>query len=379
MAKRNDATAVTVTQTAATSPLKPATTTAAKIADRAIDMGGTEPAVIEWDPGNGVSKFAQGDLPPDVKAAEAKGEEAAELAPPDAPDDAVATTKNDGQQAASTEGNQQDGKTEGGTVSPPATQPVKTKGPEARRRALEALGLEQRRVQLEQAAAAERQRAEAAEAELARVRKLPLKEKLKWIEADRDSLSEALLVGGDDVAELPEKKAEPAVSPEVAALREEVNALKAERDQRAQQAITQAHQIVADVLKDNTAVPMVKTIRDVVIDGKPVANGYDMTLQVANQMWLNAGKAGHPRDYVPDAAERVEGWMREKRPDLAEMVDARAAAPAKKQPAPASRPAATTSIGKRTAARPETEPAELPGYNDRHGRDMAIKKEMGWL
>jgi hypothetical protein len=71
--------------------------------------------------------------------------------------------------------------------------------------------------------------------------------------------------------------------------------------------------------------------------------------------------------------------MREKRPDLAEMVDARAAAPAKKQPAPASRPAATTSIGKRTAARPETEPAELPGYNDRHGRDMAIKKEMGWL
>lgn len=392
MAKRNAAPAAAP---AAPSAGIAASLAARTVADKALDLGGKEPGVIEWDPGNGVSAFQAGDLPPDVAQAEAEGKEAPEtaVAPKDAPDDAQAQAKKTTDDAnAATEGNQADGQNEPGTLSHPAGTPpaAKPKGAEARRATFDALAAEQRRVALETQARQNADRATAAEQELARIKSLPLKEQLKWLGADRESLSEAVLVGGDDVAELPEKPTAPKVDPVIEQLQAEVAALKAEKAQREQQTnlqiVTQAHGVVAEVLKDVTTVPLVKAVRDIVIDGQPVISGIDLTLRVANQAWLQAGKAGAPRDYIAGAAETVEQYLRDKRPDLAAVfVPAAGGTPAPKGDANQENQQRAAngqfagggpSIGKRTGARPDAQPKELP--MDKYQRDQAIKREMGW-
>ncbi len=365
----------------AAAPAAPAASLAVSIAsraisDKAVDLGKQQPDVIEWDGGNGQSTFQQGTLPADP--APTGIDVAADGAPADG---AADPSKNDGQQPASTEQNQQDGGNEGGTVSPPAAAapPPKPKGADARRGALQALDAERQRVTLEQQARANADRATAAEHELQRVRSLPLREQLKWINANKEDLAEAVLVGGDDVADLPDKPAAPKTDPQVAELLAKVAALEA-RDQAAQrqsaqQVIAGAHQLVADTLKEVATVPMVKGVRDIVIDGQAIHSGIDLTLRVANQAWLQAGRAGHPRDYVPGAAETVEEYLRGKRPDLAAVFVQGATPPrAVNDPPPASN--GSTSIGKRTGARPDAQPKELP--SDRHQRDMQIKREMGW-
>lgn len=367
MAKRNGATKAAPATT-------PGQSVAASLATRAADPS-AEPAVIEWDVGNGVSAFAAGELPPDVRAAEAEGQEAAEAAP------VVTGTPAAGAPPAKTETveNQGDGSGEGGTVSPVAAAP-KPGGAEARRRTFAALDSERGRVALETQARENRERAERSEAEIARIKKLPIKEQLAYLGIDRESLEEQLIVGGEAVADLPAKKA-PQADPVVEELRTEVRTLK-ERDNERQhatnmQAISQSHQIVSDALKDIATVPMVKGVRDIVIDGTYVHSGIDLTLKTAVQAWNQAGKAGHPRDYIAGAAEVVEEHLRAARPDLAAVfVPAPRGAGGGQQPAPAPASNGTASIGKRTAARPEVPPKDLP--QNRYERDQAIKKEMGW-
>lgn len=377
MSKRNGA-------TKAAAPAAPAAGLAASLSarstDKAIDMSHAEPGVIEWDPGNGQSTFQSGQLPPEQLAADGEAGEVTEgdaVAPADAPDDAAATTKTEAQPAASTEQNQQDGEKPPGTVSPPSTQPVKPRT-EARRDVFDRLAAEQRRVALERQARQNAEEAAAAKAELLRVKKLPLKEKLKFLEVDRESLEEALLVGGDDVAELPDKK-QPQEDPRLAALQAEVEALKAERQAREQltqaQTLERANAVIVEALKDNAAVPMVKAVRDIVVEGRAVS-GIGLTLEVANQKWLQSGQAGHPRDYIAGAAEVVEQYLREKRPDLAEVIVPRGQQQTGGNGAPAPRQTGAQSIGKRTAPRPDAQPKELP--MDKYQRDQAIKREMGW-
>jgi hypothetical protein len=236
-------------------------------------------------------------------------------------------------------------------------------------------------VTLETQARQNAERAAAAEAEIARIKALPLKERLKYFGDDRETLEEALLVGGDDIADLPEKPAAK-VDPVVAELKAEVDALKAERAARAgaetAQAISAGHAVVAEQLKDVATVPMVKAVRDIVVDGK-IVSGIDLTLQTAHTAWLQAGKAGHPREYVAGAAEAVEAYLREKRPDLAEVIVGRQHAPASGKggtPVPPARSDGAPSIGKRTAPRPDSQPTELP--MNKYERDQMIKREMGW-
>lgn len=376
MAKRNGAAAAAPTQAA--QAVTPGGSLAADLARRARPAeqeAHPEPSVVDWDGGNGQSVFQAGTLPPDVQAADDAGKEAAETAPAETTDSGAAKTE--------TEGNQGDGGAEPGTVSPPAVvEAAKPKGTQARRSAFAALEAERSRVTLEQQARQNADKATAAEAELARIKKLPLREQLKWLGVDKETLSEAVLVDGDDVAELPDKPAAKP-SPEIEELRAEVRALKADKAARgateAQAAVSQGHAVVAEALKDVATVPMVKGVRDVVVDGQYVHSGVDLTLKTAHQAWLQAGKAGHPRDYVAGAAEVVEAYLREKRPDMAAyMVPAAGAGKGQQQdPPPARGNGAPASIGKRTGARPDAQPVELP--LDRHERDRQVKKEMGWL
>lgn len=368
-------------------PAAPAAGTAANLAaralpDKALDFGKQQPDVIEWDGGNGQSVFQASQLPP-----EPTGEAGADDGAAAGDQASAAAGEKTPPAKTESEGDQGDGGDQGGTVSLPAAAapPAKPKGSAARSAAFQALDAERARVTLEQQARTNADRATAAETELARIKKLPLKEQLKYLGVDRETLAETVLVGGDDVADLPEKATGAKTSPEIEELRAEVQALKADKAARGatevQQAISAGHQVVAEALKEVATVPMVKGVRDVLVDGQYVHSGIDLTLKTAHQAWLQAGRAGHPRDYVAGAAEVVEAYLREKRPDIAAyMVTAPAGAGGAKtgqQDPPATRgTGGPASIGKRTGARPDAQERELP--MDRHQRDQQIKREMGW-
>lgn len=318
------------------------------------------PAVIEWDSGNGRSIFQSGELPPEpppegAEPATAKAEEpkpAEEPADPavaraDAPDDAA--------------------KPEGDAEKPPepAAQAPKRLSPEQRRAALAALDRERNQRSLEVEARQQRERADKLEADSRR----PLAERLKALTAEeRERVLDMLLVGGEAAPE----PAPAAPHPEIAALKAELAELKADRQTRVQaeqdQQIQRAVTDIAATIKDEP-VPLVHAL----------PGGYELVLQTAHKAWIDAGKSRPMKEFVAGAADVVEEYYRGQHPRLAALADAKAAAGGEPEPKPAATPAPrapATSIGKRTAARPDAKPAELP--MDRYQRDAQIKKDMGW-
>jgi len=199
--------------------------------------------------------------------------------------------------------------------------------------------------------------------------------------ADQAELLEKLLVKDPELDGAPDAPATaPRDTPELAALKETVKELQRRLDSRdgneeAAQ-IARAEAAVADGLKD-VDLPLTHSEVPVTIDrdGKPaVVTPYHLVLLTANQMWLDSGKNGHPKDYVKRAGANVEAHLREKNPKLAARLDAQKTVDGAAAPVPVS--SGGPSLGKRTGKGAPTNPPKLP--RDRDARDQVIKKDMGW-
>lgn len=249
----------------------------------------------------------------------------------------------------------------------PAKEPTKA---ERRRDAMAALEKERRLRELEQTLKSEQDKARGAEEKLS---KLPLSELLKLRGLDREQLLEELLTGGSStVGDIPAKNAAPDPRDKaIEELRAEIAALKGDHHTRkeveAAQQRTQAIQLVQERTKD-LDIPITRIEQ----------GGYDLVVQTAVTLWEQSGKSGHPRDYIERAAGGVEAHFRETKPGLAELVDkARGGGKPAADPAVAAAARAKTpAVGKRTGARPDSAPPELP--MNKHERDMAIKREFGF-
>lgn len=254
-----------------------------------------------------------------------------------------------------------------------APKPAEDPAADRRARALAALEVQKLKVDLEQQVTTWRTKAEGLESKL---KNGTVAERLALANFDKQTLEDMFLTGSDELAQVPDRAAAP--DPEIVALKDEVKALrewKAQNDaEKASQAIERGLTIVREAVAPIEA-PMVKTVRDIVIDGNHIKSGYDLVLQTAHHAWLEAGKAGHPRDHIPKATEVVEAYLREKRPDLMPAATAPKDPPAEEPAAPAAkRPVA---VGKKTGARPDPNPEPLPV--DREDRDQVIMKRYGWL
>jgi len=310
--------------------------------------------VVEWDTENGVAKSvserpAEGAPPKAAAAAEADIIEHPDATPKaKADDDAPDATK---------------AKEE---PDPEAAKAAQTEA-DKRRAIFASLEAERTKRSVEDQAKKAQTERDEARAEVTRIKGMPLKEKLAWLGIDPDELADKLLIKSDDVQfEAPRAApAAPAKDPEVAALLK----WKADREAAEQaQEIRAAHGAVADALKDVETIPITAAM------GK-----WGDVLALAHEAWTTGGKAGHVRDYLPDAAELVEQGLRRDNPSLAALADrakgAKADPPADDEPAPAkTAPAPRVAAGTRTAARPDAKPKELP--EDRLERDAAIKAEM---
>jgi len=197
--------------------------------------------------------------------------------------------------------------------------------------------------------------------------------------AEQEELLEKLLTKDPELAaDAPDKPAAAAKkSPEVLALEEKLDALQKRLDERdgndGEAQLRRAVTTIAEDLKDED-LPLTHSEVPVTI-GDKVVTPYHLALQVANQMWLDSGKNGHPRDYIKKAGANVEAHLREKNPKLAARLDAQAAAGGA-APAPAAAGGGSPSLGKRTGKGAPSAPPKLS--RDRDQRDQEIKREMGW-
>lgn len=204
--------------------------------------------------------------------------------------------------------------------------------------------------------------------------------------SEQEELLEKLLVKDPELtADAPDKPATAAKkSPEVEALEAKVAELTKRLDERdgneGDAQVKRAVATIAEDLKDED-LPMTHSEVPVTI-GDKLVTPYHLALQVANQMWLDSGKNGHPRDYIKQAGQNVEAHLREKYPKVAERIDAQTVlrdgqrVGANGTPLLAPAAGGSPSLGKRTGKGAPSEAPRLP--RDRDQRDQAIKREMGW-
>jgi len=243
---------------------------------------------------------------------------------------------------------------------------------ERRRKVLDAIAYEQQKQELHTTLANERAARAAAET---RANELAAKPRRSVTEAlddatpeEREAALERLIIGAPAAP-----AAKPAEDPTVKELREKVAALEAagRTAQTAQEtaAVAQAVAIVNDAIKD-ADVPLTKAL------GIP---GTELVIKTANQAWINAGRLGHPRDYIVGAAQAVEDyvWEQNKAVIAAGQKRAGAVADVAAKPAPVSAAPVSAAIGKRSGARADGKVENDLSFN-RQERDLAIKKEMGW-
>lgn len=334
-------------------------------AKQAPQLGGGEVKVIKWNPSG---RFVE---PPEVKAAEenaataarlkAEGEKSDDPAPEGAKEDAETlpdTKPKAGEREAK------------GEEKPEPEKPTKT---EERRKSIDALDSERRRLALEQTLKGEQEARTKATEEIAKFKgtleKGTLAERLKLLGVDKATLLEKLLLDGDELKDVP-AKAEPAENALIASLTEKVTKLEAKLEAReqgeGQAQISHAVATIGEMIKDDD-LPLIHAGLPVVGSDGKATEPRAMVMDVAHQLWLNSGKNGSSRDYVKDAAARVEAHQRAKYPTLVKEQPAKT----EEDPPPASR-----ANGKRTGSRPNSEPRGLP--TDRMQRDLQIKRDMGW-
>lgn len=346
---------------------------AVAVAERAAAASATRtagaPRVIKWDNGPaGAHAFASmgGETADAAKPAESKDDAASKVGQVSQPsdDDALARegAKDDAEAAAAKP-------TEDGKKDEPKTEGEKRKAMlanlDAERKARD---LERKLKDEQQARALEKGEHE----KLAKALKDgKLGERLKLLGISRDELLEKLLVGGEDVADVP-KTAPSAEAKTIAELKELVTSIKAELDERkaadakrSEEAnsdqVARAVAGIAEMVKDEGDIPLVQSL----------AGGHARVLQEAHQRWLDSGKAGNPQDHVKDAAKAVEKLLRKENPGLAKMADAVAEKAKGEQGEPPG-----DGLGRRAGAAPGARQKQLP--MDRQLRDLEIKRSFGW-
>ncbi len=276
-----------------------------------------------------------------------------------------------------------------------ATKEEKTRA-ERRAAVLRALKVEKKNRPLEDEARARtdeartlREQATALQAQLDKVRKGSLAERLAAIGMTREELAdEVIMNGGDAAAVLPPKGNRP--DPVLVELQETVKALQAkltkkdEDDAKAgvEARANEARQIARGIITEGIKGPDGRVI--IAPPVAPLVKGLkaeDRVIRAAWQTWKANKEVGNVSDYIPAAAEVVEEYLEREHPELAELKKANRAAQAAREErgeetAPRSKAKTYPAVGSRM--RPQSNPSRGTKLSmDGDERTRQIIAEMG--
>jgi hypothetical protein len=221
-------------------------------------------------------------------------------------------------------------------------------------------------------------RAEAAEAKLAKATSGSLADKLSFLGLSQEELTDAIIMNGGKLVEAAKKDG--ASTPELSELRQEIAAarklaetakaeLDKERESKQQaetaKAVEQSRQAVSKLI-EKEPVPLVRALK-----------AHDRVVRGAWEAWNESGKSGQVSDYVIAAAEVIEEQLASEYPDLAKLSKNAPAEEGEEAEAPAPRRIARPTVGRRTPAPRTPSRDSLHGVMDGDERTRIILKEMG--